>query len=108
MLDEHGSARRQFGQKIQVESITLFDLLKEHSAPKNVEYLSIDTEGSELDILATFFEQNQNHYDIKCVTVEHNNNIVQRFKIKELMENNGYVRKFTELSRWDDFYVRGI
>lgn len=103
-IDEHTKARENNTQ-ITVRTITLHDLLRKNNAPRTIDYLSIDTEGSELDILKTFFETNKD-YDIKCITVEHNNNIIYRFKLKELLEEQGYTRKYTEISRWDDYYRR--
>lgn len=103
--DEHSQAREEHSS-ISVRTISLLDLLKKNNAPINIDYLSIDTEGSELDILKQFFIDNT-IYQIKCVTVEHNNHVIQRFKLKELLEEQGYTRKFMEISRWDDYYVKG-
>jgi FkbM family methyltransferase len=105
-VDEHYRAREK-STPIIVRTITLYDLLRKNNAPTIIDYLSIDTEGSELDILNQFFSENTN-YKIRCITVEHNNNIVQRFKLKELLEEQGYTRKYTELSRWDDFYSKDL
>ena len=38
----------------RVYSITLNDLLELYAAPKEIDYISIDTEGSEVDILGNF------------------------------------------------------
>jgi FkbM family methyltransferase len=102
--DEH-SAKRKDSTTISVKTITLLDLLKRYDAPINVDYISVDTEGSEYDILSAFFETNT-EYEVKCFTVEHNLNVDVRVKLFNLMTANGYTRKFPELSRWDDFYVR--
>ena len=80
------------------------DLLKTFEAPKDIDYLSIDTEGSEFAILNSFFTNNT-EYKIKCITVEHNNLFKQREQIYNLLTKNRYIRKFTEISKWDDFFI---
>lgn len=89
-----------------VNTITLYDLLKKYDAPEHIDYLSIDTEGSEYDILYHFLKTNNDHYKIKYITVEHNYVPVIRKKLYALLVSNGYQRKFDALSRCDDFYVR--
>jgi FkbM family methyltransferase len=83
-----------------VETITLTDLLTESSAPAEVDFLSIDTEGSELRILSAFdFEK----FQIRCISVEHND--VQRDALHDLLTSKGYRRKWEDLSGHDDWYV---
>lgn len=90
---------------VSVQTISLLDLLDEYDAPSKIDYLSIDTEGSEYHILESFFRENRK-YDIDLLTVEHNFDNDNRMKILNLMEKNGYERKFSAFSRCDDFYVR--
>ena len=45
---------RKTKQKYEVETITLESLLDEYNSPNVIDYLSIDTEGSEYDILKVF------------------------------------------------------
>lgn len=104
LKDEHAENRKR-GQTILVPTITLIDLLDSYNAPKEVDYLSIDTEGSEYHILESFFE-NTKDYKINMITVEHNYVNEEREKIFNLLSKNGYIRKFTMFSRCDDFYVK--
>ena len=97
-------AEREKSKTITVETVSLLDLLNTHNAPRVINYMSVDTEGSEYGILNSFFMQNEGKYDVKALTVEHN--YTMRDKIHEMMTANGYKRKFTEISRWDDFYVK--
>lgn len=99
--DEHHEARKT-GEICSVLSISLYDLLEKYKAPRVIDYLSIDTEGSEYDILEAFFH-NPNPYGfiIDRITVEHNYT-AQREKIKNLLENFGYER--VKEQKWDDFY----
>jgi FkbM family methyltransferase len=99
--DRHKSARAD-GKKYEVTTISLSDLLDKHEAPKVIDYLSIDTEGSEFEILKAF---DFNRYDIKIISCEHNHTPLRQ-KILELLSGYGYERKFTNFSLFDDWYVR--
>ena len=84
-----------------VRTISLLDLLRKYHAPRHVDYLSIDTEGSEYEILNAF---DFTEYSFGVITVEHNYT-PQRELIFELLSRNGYKRIYTEISRFDDWYV---
>ena len=43
----------------KVDTITLYDLCCQHSAPDYMDYCAIDCQGCEYDVLSTFFEENQ-------------------------------------------------
>jgi FkbM family methyltransferase len=87
----------------QVKTVSLNDLLIDHRAPSEIDYLSIDTEGSELCILRSLdFER----WRFKVITVEHNYVQSDREAIHALLSGNGFVRVLTELSFFDDWYVR--
>lgn len=98
--DEHAKARQEKITYV-VNTISLIDLLKKYNAPKEIDYLSVDTEGSELDILSAF---DFNEYRFNCITIEHNFT-ENREKLKLLLEQNGYKRIFEHLSKWDDWYI---
>ena len=102
--DDQFKEERKKSEVIKVNTITLLDLLNRYDAPNVIDYMSVDTEGSEYGILNTFFNQNNNKYIIRTLTIEHN--FTMRDKILGLMTSNGYERKFTDISRWDDFYVK--
>jgi FkbM family methyltransferase len=99
--DRH-SEKRKRGRNYLVETVTLTDLLAEHNAPDCIDYLSIDTEGSELEILKAF---NFQRYDVRLITVEHNYRN-ERDDIHRLLKLNGFVRKFEVASLMDDWYVK--
>lgn len=81
-----------------VPTVTLSDLLDEHKAPKQVDLISIDVEGSEYRILSKFFEDGK--YASKLLIVEHNWRS-DSWKLRQLLEDNGYEIKFEELSERD-------
>ena len=87
---------------IQVPAITLLELLDKHNAPKIIDYISIDTEGSEWEILKNF---DFNKYIFLTLTIEHNygdlnysNDMnwnekekIKRDKIRDILTSNGYI-----------------
>ena len=92
-------AYRNAGQVTTIVSISLHDFLKQHNAPREIDYLSIDTEGSEYEILQAFpFDQ----WDIRLLTIEHNFT-EHRVDIRKLLEREGY--RCTE-QQFDDWYER--
>jgi len=97
------SKKRKSGNRYQVQTISLNDLLEKYNAPTNIDYLSIDTEGSEFEILNAI---DFNRYSFRVITCEHNYS-PQREQIYELLVKNGYKRKFENISGWDDWYTKG-
>jgi FkbM family methyltransferase len=100
-LDGHASVRAD-GSRYVVSTISLEDLLIHHNAPRHIEYLSLDTEGTELEILSGF---NFKKFSFSVITVEHNYLEDRRNKMHELLVANGYRRVLPHLSAWDDWYV---
>ena len=99
--DAHKRTRRR-KSLYKVVSVSLNDLLKENNAPREIDFLSIDTEGSEYEILKSFFPSN---YDIAVFVVEHNFT-KNRELIHRLMNENNYKRLFEDISYVDDWYVK--
>ncbi len=99
--DKHAPARSD-GKKYNVDTISLIDLLDQHKAPQRIDYLSIDTEGSEYDILAAF---DFDRYDVRVITAEHNKN-ENRQKVIDLLHKHGFQRKFESVSKFDDWFVK--
>jgi FkbM family methyltransferase len=101
--DSHSSMRARSGERVLVETISLNDLLREHDAPSHIDYLSIDTEGSELDILQAF---DFGRYRVDLISVEHDYNEAKRGALRDLLQEHGYMQRFPRFSSWDDWYVR--
>lgn len=97
------AASREGGERYEVETVSLNDLLVHWAAPARIDYLSVDTEGSELDILAAF---DFDRWDVRLISVEHNFTAA-REALLDLLTARGYVRRFPALSRVDDWYVKG-
>lgn len=99
---DHYAPVRRAAPSFAVETIALNDLLEQHEAPATIDYMSIDTEGSELAILEAF---DFARWQVRLFSIEHSNS-PQEPKIDVLMAAKGYRRKFAEFSQWDGWYVR--
>jgi FkbM family methyltransferase len=99
--DLHKEARKN-GKTYDVTTISLNDLLEKYDAPRVIDYLSIDTEGSEFEILSHF---DFSKYSFNVITCEHNFTLM-RDKLYGLLSSYGYVRVYQEISQFDDWYVK--
>jgi FkbM family methyltransferase len=99
--DDHKEHRKQ-GNKYDVTTVSLNDLLSKFNAPMQIDYLSIDTEGSEYAILSNF---DFTKHSFSIITCEHNFSPV-REQIYSLLSKHGYIRKYQNLSKFDDWYVK--
>jgi FkbM family methyltransferase len=89
------------GKIVKVETISLNDVMEKNFNGDTPSYLSIDTEGSEYEILQSLdFEK----YRPVVFTIEHNYTNLQN-KIDELMISKGYVRVFRKITAFDAWYV---
>jgi FkbM family methyltransferase len=84
-----------------VKTVSLNDLLLSHGAPVEIDFVSMDTEGSEFEILNTFPFKN---WKIKIFCIEHNFS-EKRMQIRELMEKNNYTFKEFGCDPIDDWYI---
>jgi len=99
--DLHSETRKN-GKTYDVETISLHDLLIKYDAPKIIDYLSIDTEGSEFEILNGF---DFSKFSFRVITVEHNYTPMRK-QIYDLLTKNGYERHYQDFSKFDDWYVK--
>lgn len=86
-----------------VESRTLDDILKEHKAPEFIEFLSLDTEGNELDVLAGL---SLDRYRFGFLAIEHNYRPAVQRELDRLLNPFGYQRILSRVSEFDAWYVR--
>ena len=87
--------------EINVLSISLNDLLELYRAPKIIDYISLDVEGNEYNILNNFdFKK----YHVNCFTVEHDYGEMQR-NIRSLLETNGFERFTDTFCDNEDWFV---
>ena len=101
-IPENTVERKKGGKIISVETISLNDVIKEYFNNKCPSYISIDTEGSEYEILNTF---NLKKYRPVVLTIEHNYT-KDESEIDKIMKINDYERVFKKLTAFDAWYVR--
>jgi FkbM family methyltransferase len=85
---------------VELVTATLDEVLAKAHAPKHINYMNLDVEGAEYDVLRGLsFDQ----YQIDSLTIEHNYEPAKREAILKLITANGYVR----VRSWevDDWYV---
>lgn len=98
-IDRHKSSVDANKTTMIVETISLNDLLETYNAPLFMEYLSLDTEGSELEILKSLDFQK---YKFGLIDVEHNFIEPRRSQIRDLLTSNGYI--YLRENQFDDCY----
>jgi hypothetical protein len=98
-IDAHKPKVDSSKTTIQVQTISLLEALDRANAPSFIEYMSLDTEGSEFEILSTF---NFEKYTFGLIDVEHNFIEPRRTDIRNLLLSKGYVYKGE--NQWDDMY----
>ena len=91
-------------QIIQVPTITIAELYQEYQLPKYIEFLSVDTEGSELEIFESI---DFSTWSFGLIVFEHNEDQDVKRRIGELLMDakHGYVC-IAEM-RCDDVYLNG-
>lgn len=93
------------GDQVVVDTISLNDIIQNYFSIFTIDFLSIDTEGSEYEILSTV-DFSRYHFNLICI--EHNYQSVKRMAIKELLLKNGYRLILHDSTYVDDWYVPRI
>jgi FkbM family methyltransferase len=100
--DEFANKRMTHQIQYEVETISLVDVLNKHNAPDVIDYMSIDTEGSELAILEAYdFSREFKIITVEACSLDSKSND----KIKNLLISKGYVNIFPEISKWDLWFI---
>lgn len=98
-IDCHKNAVNANKSQLKLKTISFNDLLEQYNAPSFIDYLSLDTEGSELEILKSL---NFEKYTFGIIDVEHNFVEPRRTQMRELLTSHGYV--YLGENKWDDSY----
>jgi len=91
-IEKHGGNK----EIVKIISKPLRQVLLENEV-KKIDYLSIDTEGSELEILKSI---NYDLVDIRVISTENSS----KSRIKEFLENKGFV--FSDMVSGDEIYYK--
>lgn len=83
---------------IKVDTINPTELLERFNAPTTIDYMSLDVEGAELDVLKAF---DFTKYRVTLLTVEHNSVEPKRQDVRDHLAKFGYA---VEGHRNDDFF----
>ena len=102
--DEHADTRRRLGLPLEVQGLNLTDTIRSKLPGRHIDFMSIDVEGAELDILEKFpFAQ----FDVGAMCVEVNDREQDRRKVIELGRENGFRTAFdTSVSKNDVWLVK--
>lgn len=84
---------------IKVKTININELLEKNDM-NFIDYLSLDIEGYELELLKSF---DFNKYHINFMTVEHGNVVRYQNEIKNFLLNKGF--RLHRNNKWDDEYI---
>lgn len=87
-------------ERIHVLTLTLTEMLDKANAPSFIEFMSLDTEGSELDVLQGL---DFSRYRFGYLSIEHNFVQPMRTQIRTFLASKGY--KHLKENRWDDDFV---
>jgi len=86
----------------EIESIKFDEIFDDLLNIPKIDFLSIDTEGSEVEILRSI---DFSIYKPKIICIEHNFNKKNRMFFKEHLTSNGYKLTYPGISRWDSWFV---
>lgn len=100
--DIHEGYRQKNNKKYELRTTSFKDFSTKYEVPKKIDFLSIDTEGTELEILKSI---NFEDFDIKIITVEHNFT-KKRESIFNYLIGFGYQRVLENFSLVDDWYIK--
>jgi FkbM family methyltransferase len=99
---EGGDFHKRSGEVYTVTTVTLDEALLEAGAPRDIDFVSIDTEGSELAVLEGF---DLSKWNVGMLVLEHNFDVQRRKKYAEVLVPQGYVSILSPVSGFDDWYV---
>ncbi len=95
--------RSRKGSRHEVRTTTLNSAFKHHNAPRDIDYISIDTEGSELEVLQGL---DLIYYNVRFLTIEHNFEDGKKEAIQAYLAPFGFRTVLEAFSQMDIWLVR--
>lgn len=99
-IDLHTYVKNEGSVQVKKTTNTLTTLLDAVNAPNVIEYLSLDTEGTEFEILKGL---DLEKYKILYMTIEHNFAVEKRKAVREHLEARGYV--YYRENKYDEDFI---
>ena len=96
------SSRRIVNLNYEVNTLSLNDLLSLNDAPTEIDLISIDTEGTELEIIEQF---DFDRYQTKIIIIEHNYDKTRKVRLKKIFENQNFKLVFHNISGPDYWFI---
>ena len=101
-IDAHSAKRSNSRRSTEVQLTPLNEILERHAAPTRIDFLSLDIEGLEFDVLKSLDWQSWN---VRAIAVEHNFRQSEAL-IESFLDGRGFRRVLTSLSDFDGWFVR--
>jgi len=86
---------------VEIPTMTIQELYRKYDLPNYIEFLSVDTEGSELEIFRSI---DFSVYSYGMIVFEHNESSIIKHGVGEILVTNGY--HLLDSLRCDDIYMR--
>lgn len=88
-------------EEVQVPTITIDQLYRQYALPSHIDFLSVDTEGSELEIFESI---DFSTLSFGLIVFEHNTDGYIKSRVGAILTSNGY--RIIDALRCDDIYVK--
>lgn len=89
-------------ERYEVKTVTLNEVFEDKGMSHEIDFMSIDTEGSELDVLQGI---DFNKYSFTALAIEHNYDDAKLAAIRALLTRHGYLQVFQDISNFDAWFV---
>ena len=102
-LDTSHTEKREQEEIIKVQGKTLASILKAFNAPKIIDFISIDVEGGEREVLEQLVSMKD--YFFKCGCIEHNFRKDDLEFFKDLLLSSNYKIAWKDQTEHDLFFI---